>query len=198
MVFDDEYDYCWLIDIGDYEKVEEELPLNMSIKGVFLTHAHFDHAYGINKLHKNHPGCLVYTSEYGKEALSDERKNFSRYHEAPFTYQEPSVIILVDTEEVEIFPNIRIKAYSTPGHCPSCLTYVVGDWIFTGDSYIPGVKVVSKLPKGNKIQAQQSVEKILVLAMGKIICPGHGEIVREVYEANEYKLSKENSSSKFR
>jgi hypothetical protein len=27
MLFDDSYDYCWLVDIGDYEKVADTLPL---------------------------------------------------------------------------------------------------------------------------------------------------------------------------
>lgn len=38
----------------------------------------------------------------------------------------------------------------TPGHCPSCLTYYTDNYIFTGDSYIPNVKVVTKLPYGDK------------------------------------------------
>jgi glyoxylase-like metal-dependent hydrolase (beta-lactamase superfamily II) len=50
---------------------------------------------------------------------------------------------------------------------------VIDDAIFTGDAYIPGISVVTNLPKANKELAQQSLHKILALAVGKTIYPGH-------------------------
>ena len=176
VLFDDCYDYCWLVDIGDYEKVADALPQGIEVKGVFLTHAHFDHIYGMNDLLKSFPSYKLFTSDYGKAAIYDDKKNFSRYHESPITYDGTDVVTLKDGDEVEIFPDVIMKVFSTPGHCPSCLTYLIDKWIFTGDSYIPGVKVVTKLPRGNRMQAKQSVDEILKLAENKIICPGHGEV----------------------
>ena len=177
MLFDDFYDYCWLVDIGDYEKVADALQTGIDVRGLLLTHAHFDHTYGINALHEAHPECRVYTAEYGKIALYDDKKNFSKYHEASFTYNGDDVEVLNEGDQLEIYPGTILTAYATPGHCPSCLTYVVGNWIFTGDAYIPGVKVVTKLPHGDRALAKQSTEKILALAKGKNICPGHGEMI---------------------
>ena len=177
LVFDDVYDYCWLIDIGDFEKVANAIPTGVMVRGVFLTHTHFDHTYGINALHKAYLNCRVYTAEYGKVALYDEKKNFSKYHEATFVYDGTDVKVLQDNDKIELYPDLFITAIATPGHCPSCLTYVLNDWIFTGDSYIPNVKVVTKLPNGDRLQAKQSIDKILQMAQGKVICPGHGEIV---------------------
>ena len=178
MLIDDRYDYCWLIDIGDFQKVADALPQGIEVKGLLLTHTHFDHTYGINALHRVHPECRVYTAEYGKIALYDERKNFSKYHEASFIYEGNNVEVLKDGDILCLFSNIFMTAYTTPGHCPSCLTYVVENWIFTGDAYIPGVRVVTKLPQGNRMLAKQSTEKILALAKDRIICPGHGEILK--------------------
>lgn len=175
MLFDDCYDYCWLVDIGDYKKVSDALPSGIEVKGLLLTHTHFDHTYGINKLHEAHPECRVYTAEYGKIALYDEKKNFSKYHVASFTYNGDDVEVLNEGDQLEIFPGTILTAYATPGHCPSCLTYVLDNWIFTGDAYIPDIKVVTKLPGGNRIQAKQSKEIILKLAVGKVICAGHGK-----------------------
>lgn len=177
MVWDDEYDYCWLVDIGDFQKVTDALPPNTEIRGVFLTHGHFDHIYGANALHKAFPQCVVYTSAYGQEELNDEKKNFSLYHETSFIYEGKDVSILEEGNVVELYPNIAITVFATPGHCPSCLTYCIGNWLFTGDSYIPEVKVVTKLRKGNRELARQSEERILAFAKGKTICPGHGEMV---------------------
>lgn len=174
LLFDTYYTYCWLIDIGDYSKVADALPQGVEVRGVFLTHTHFDHTYGINTLHKAYPDCRVFTAVYGKIALYDEKKNFSKYHEAPFVYEGENVTILKEGEKVELYPGVFIRTYETPGHCPSCLTYVLDNWIFTGDAYIPGVKVVTKLPGGDRTIAKQSLERIKRLREGRIVCAGHG------------------------
>lgn len=178
LLYDECYPYCWLIDIGDFNRVADVIPVGVQVRGVFLTHTHFDHIYGINALHRAYPECRVYTAEYGKVALYDEKKNFSKYHEAPFVYESEEVKVLNDDEGVELFPGTSMRVYATPGHCPSCLTYVVGNWVFTGDSYIPGVKVVTKLPGGDRLLAKQSINRIMKLAEGKVVCPGHGEEIK--------------------
>ena len=45
--------------------------------------------------------------------------------------------------------------------------------LFTGDSYIPGIKTVTNLPASNKEQARISEEKIKSLSDDKLIYPGH-------------------------
>ena len=167
----------WLVDVGDTEKVLDILPPGANIKGVLLTHTHFDHIYGINTLYRAYPDCCVYTSAYGKVALYDVKKNFSKYHEAPLIYKGKDVKVLNDGETIELFAGVSITAYETPGHCPSCLTYILGNWVFTGDAYIPDVKVVTKLPGGDMLLAEQSTKKILELSEGKIIYAGHGGLI---------------------
>lgn len=185
VVFDADYNYCWLVDIGDTENVLKSLPTDVEVRGVLLTHSHFDHIYGINELHRAFPSCKVYTSEYGKTALYDDKKNFSRYHEQPIVYEGDDVVVLKDGDKVELFPGVSVEVYATQGHCPSCLTYVLDNKIFTGDAYIPGVKVVTKLPQGNRKLAAESVEKIMSLAKGRIIYPGHGEPF-EIHETRDF------------
>jgi glyoxylase-like metal-dependent hydrolase (beta-lactamase superfamily II) len=63
--------------------------------------------------------------------------------------------------------------YETPGHNPGCLTMVMGDKIFTGDAYIPGVGANTRLPRADKELAKISLERILKLAEGRKILPGH-------------------------
>ena len=162
----------WVVDCGDIEPLS--LLHGKELKGVLLTHAHFDHIYGLNELLGQFPKVLVYTNKAGRETLLDARKNMSHYHETPFIFNYPEQIRIVnDGDEIELAVGVTAKVVATPGHHPSCLTYIIGDVIFTGDSYIPGVKVVTNLPKGNKKQAQESIEKILQISKDKTIYPGH-------------------------
>lgn len=85
--------------------------------------------------------------------------------------------VLKEGEQFGIYPGIFLSAYATPGHCSSCLSYVLGNWLFAGEAYIPKSKVVTKLPMGDRKLAAESIERIKSLSEGIIICPGHGETI---------------------
>ncbi len=163
----------WLVDCGD---VEPLLPLvEAPLHGVLLTHAHFDHIYGLNELVARFPGARILTTADGRDALLDEYKNLSAYHDSPYHLPDDSHIRLIaDGDVLPLFAGIRAAVHATPGHNPSCVTFAVGEYLFTGDAYIPGVKVVTILPGGDKRTAAASVERIKQLAEGRVVCPGHG------------------------
>lgn len=172
-VIDSSINDVWIVDCGDFEPLLSLIE-GKNLNGVLLTHAHFDHIYGLNELLRKHPDTLVYTNESGKEALLDERKNMSLYLETPFVFEYPDNIMVVNDDDViELSDGLKVKVMATPGHHPSCITYIIGNAIFTGDSYIPGTKVVTNLPNGNNIQAQDSIEKILLISECRTIYPGH-------------------------
>lgn len=164
--------WVWLVDCGDVEPILEMIG-NHEIAGVLLSHAHFDHIYGMPELMKRYPDCKIYTNKSGRDTLADERLNLSLYHETPLTVEGPQVQICVDGDEIPIFDSIKAIVFETPGHHPSCVTYMVQDYLFTGDAFIPGIKVVTNLPKGDKNKANTSLLKIQSLAEGKMILPGH-------------------------
>ena len=163
----------YLIDIGDFNAAQSLLPKEANVKGVFITHGHHDHILGLNKIKEAYPDCMVYASEECAQMLKSSKANLSLYLQMPFEYTD-EVRVLRNGEQVELIDGIVLTAIKTPGHNPSCLCFMVDDYLFTGDSYIPGVKVVTNLPGGSKRQAQESIEKILELAKSRIICPGHG------------------------
>lgn len=164
----------WLIDCGDSKPIIDYVNNNnLKLQGIFFTHTHYDHIYGLNELLVEYPDLIVYTSEYGKECLFSDKMNLSIYHENSFIYNGSDVRILQEGDRVPIFNDLYLNVIETPGHCPSCLTYFTEKQIFTGDSYIPGLKVVTKLPKGNKEIANNSINKIKKIALNKKIYPGH-------------------------
>lgn len=144
------------------------------VTGVLLTHAHFDHIYGLNRLVESNSGVKVFTNEYGREMLLDERKNMSRYHDEPFVFKYPENIVVVrDNDEITLADGTIIRAVYTPGHNPSCITWVTHNSLFTGDAYIPGCKTVTNLPGGNKALSKESENIILTLSETREIYPGH-------------------------
>lgn len=168
---------AWLVDIGDFESVLNEIPQGTIIKGLLLTHTHFDHIFSINKLVDCFPSCLVCVSGYGNEALYSDKKNLSFYHHHPVVFSGQNTRILHEKDELHILGDQAVEIYETPGHEPGCLTYRIGRYLFTGDSYIPGVKVVTNLPKGDKNLAAHSLGRILnLIDKQTLVCAGHGKI----------------------
>lgn len=168
-------DKAWLVDIGDVDPVLASLQeKGLSVAGVFITHAHFDHIYGLEALADKFPGCKVYCTEYSKDALASEKLNLSKYHGTPINYIRGNVVVAHEGESLRLFDGEpEMMFYETPGHNPGCLTMVVGEVIFTGDAYIPGVGANTKLPKADKELAKQSLERIFKLAEGRRILSGH-------------------------
>lgn len=165
---------CWLVDCGDVEKVIEQ---GWQVRGVLLTHAHFDHIYGLNKLMEVFPDVLVYTNEPGAEGLQNPRWNFSRYHEEVenFVFCKPENVRVLETEDVcELDKELHVEVLFTPGHEPSCITYKIGNCLYSGDAYIPGIKVVTTFPRSNKQHAVESLARLQELERsGLKIMPGH-------------------------
>lgn len=168
-------DKAWLVDIGDIEPVLAFLQeRDLTVAGVFITHAHFDHIYGLEALADKYPECKVYCTVNCKAALASEKLNMSKYHGTPINYNRDNVVVVHERESLRLFEDEpEMVFYETPGHNPGCQTMVLGDMIFTGDSYIPGVGANTKLPKADKELAKQSLERIFKLAEGKRILSGH-------------------------
>lgn len=116
----------------------------------------------------------MYVTEYAKQALASDKLNMSRYHGTPINYDKDNIMVVHESDSLSLFNGEpKMEFYETPGHNPGCLTMVMGDVIFTGDAYIPGVGANTRLPRADKEQAKISLERILKLAEGKQVLSGH-------------------------
>lgn len=173
---DGQSDDCWLVDVGDINPVLQYVA-DRQVRGLLITHTHYDHIYGINKLIECFPECVVYTSEKGREGLYSDRLNFSRYHADSIIFQGNYLQILEEGDTVFLFKNVECRVLATPGHDWSCLSYYTDDCIFTGDSYIPGIKVITSFPHSDRKQAKLSLDRILQLTDTRNVYPGHNDCV---------------------
>ena len=168
----------YLIDIGNSKDVLNALTPEQKVKGIFLTHAHYDHICGINNIIDQFPECIVYCSKYAYEGLLSEKLNLSFYHLVPIVFEGKRINLLKDGMSVELFTNCYIKAIETAGHNKGSLSFIIKEGIFTGDSLIPGIPVVTKLKSGNKEDAK-SIQLIYeLLGPEQVIFPYHGPIFK--------------------
>lgn len=171
LYFNDDTDVA-LIDIGDVAPVLSSLKENQSIGNIFLTHTHYDHIYGLPHILKVFPECKIYTSKFGHKALQSSKLNLSKYHNDSIICNPSQLQILSQDDIVKVYDSY-VEVMETPGHDKSCLSYIIGNNLFSGDSYIPGYKVLSTLPNSNRDDAISSELRLSELSKSNNLFPGH-------------------------
>lgn len=136
-----------------------------------LTHEHFDHLIGYNKIiNKFNP--KTFCSDETKDAINNSRKNLSFYHNIPFEYNIEN--------RVYKLPNF-IKVIKTPGHSKGSICFLLENCLFVGDTILEDQKyITSKLPGGNKNELKKSISLINKFnnSLKLHIFPGHGKIFK--------------------
>ena len=91
-----------------------------------------------------------------------------------FVLARPENVRVIEEECTIDLGGMQVAFFFVPGHDPSCLAFRIDDVLYTGDAYIPGVKVVTTFPRSNKQQAAESLERLQQLeASGLKVLPGH-------------------------
>jgi len=183
-----EHDNVWIVDPGDTEVVFEWMQNHSKtiVSGIILTHGHFDHIYGINNLLSRFPSCPVYVANaFGKEALSDPKKNGSKYtEEGPIAINKDASIDIYP-QEMELWEGVPLKVHNTPGHSDDSVCLQVEGMLFTGDTLIKDVRTVTKLKTGSREKLRESLDVLASLkGHGLMVYPGH----EELFELDSYDL----------
>ena len=185
ILLNDEKRICWVVDIGDCDEICK-LMHGYELRGIFLTHVHYDHIYGLNELQNKYSKVPIYTNEFGLKSLTNPEDNLSAYHDDCFVLRNIDNVIVVREGNMIDIGSKHVIVMETPGHDYSCLSYLVDKFCFTGDTYIPGVKIFTKLQNGDSEMAQRSKERLEQID-GVVIYPGHYiDILSDKITSNQY------------
>ena len=175
IIYFDDCDYVFVIDPGDSKPIIDWLKYyDKTLKGLLITHAHFDHIYGVNNLHDVFPNIEIYASKYAKDGMLSSKLNCSYYTENPFVVECKKINIVDGFDTILLWENIVANVIYTPGHNHDCLSYEIGKNLFTGDALIPGIKVHTKSKFSDKAKAENSIQRIIEqFDNNTMIWPGH-------------------------
>ncbi len=146
----------------------------LSVTAILLTHAHFDHILGVEKL-RELSGAKLYALEPEKVVCQDAYVNLSAQNGRKVTVAPD--VWLSDGQEIEL-AGISIRVIATPGHTiGSACYYIEGSNILvSGDTLFEYSIGRTDFPTGSLSRLVRSIkEKLFVLPEEVRVFPGHGD-----------------------
>ena len=149
---------------------------NTDLKGILLTHSHYDHIMSVKEI-KEEFKVPVYAGLDEKELLEDDRLNLS--YKAGRTNIEISADNYVnDGDEINLC-GLTINAIHTPGHTKGGICWYIPEenLLFSGDTLFYRTHGRTDLPTGDSAAIRDSLlNKLFKLPPETKVFPGHGEI----------------------
>jgi len=126
--------------------------LGFNLKYVLETHVHADHITSSGKLREEFSAEVVLHENSGSECAD----------------------LLIKDNDILKLGSVEIKALHTPGHTNADLSFVVEDYVFTGDALLVRDCGRTDFQSGSSVTLYNSInEKIFSLDEKTTIYPGH-------------------------
>ena len=134
---------------------------NLDVDWILETHVHADHLSGAPYLQEQLGGKVAIGAQVGTVQESFKRI-FNLDDLATDGSQFDRLFADGDTFNVG---NIAARVIATPGHTPACVTYVIGDTAYVGDTlFMPDFGTArTDFPGGSAAQLYDSIQRILSL-----------------------------------
>ncbi len=161
---------CFLVDPGDNSngKIDKYIDRHYSsLKGILLTHGHYDHIYGLTNLAHKAP---IYIGYNDIRCLTD-----SKYNLCPGLEIEGYEVISLYENDILSLDELSIKVIETPFHTEGSLCFYIEKLrsLISGDTLFHLSYGRYDLPGGDKNKIRSSLSKLARLPKETIIYPGH-------------------------
>lgn len=152
----------------------------MEVKWLLETHAHADHLSASHYL-RDKTGAPVGIGAH----ITEVQKVFAGLFEADDVVPDGSQFDrLVSDGDILPMGQLEIRLLHTPGHTPACVTYLIGDAAFVGDTlFMPDYGTArSDFPGGSAEALYRSIRKILALPGDTRMFVGHDYLPEGRYD----------------
>ncbi len=168
---------CIVIDPGkNNNDVSDFINENhLNLRGILLTHGHFDHIQGLMNLLKSHD-VPIYIHKDDVCLLSDAHLNCSDRFSRKDVIVEVKPITIDDGDELNLLSS-PIKVIATPFHTKGSVCFYLKDnkMLFSGDTlFKEGIGRVD-FPNSVPELIHDSLSKLMMLHKDTTIYPGHGD-----------------------
>ncbi len=144
-----------------------------TLHAILLTHGHFDHMLTADAV-RAHFDIPLYLHAADADCPVDGKKNaYAVFFGADRAYGAPSHTL--KHGEILTFGALSLTVVHVPGHTHGCVTYRVGDALFTGDTLFAAGIGRTDLYGGDTDKLLRSLRKLADLPHSLRIYPGHGE-----------------------
>ncbi len=175
---------AFVIDPGsNFEAMDAYIKANdLTLKGVLLTHGHYDHICGINKLLERYDAS-IYVHQDERDFLFDPNLNLSGFMSERFKVKDKLPVQVIDESTTFTLGDETIEVIHTPGHSRGSVTYVYKNMIFSGDLLFKETVGRTDLPTGNQSTLENSIQKLYKrFSDNTLVYPGHGQFTTIAHE----------------
>ena len=141
----------------------------LSVQWILETHVHADHLTASQYLKAKLGGQIAMS-----EKISIVQQTFSQIYHVDAAHLTHAFDYLFEDHEHFMIGELEAYNIPTPGHTPACLSYVVGDAVFVGDTlFMPDYGTARcDFPKGSSAQLFESVQRLYQLpdSMRMFLC----------------------------
>ncbi len=166
--------FALVIDPGIYDsRIVDFLKSSKAAnKYILLTHSHFDHICGANRIRKE-TNTDILISEKDEEGLFNPNFSLSHYFgiKQECFYADKT---LVDEERINL-DEAEILCIETPGHSPGSMCFLIEGCLFSGDTLFEGSIGRTDFPHSNHSDMVSSLKKLSLLDPDIKVFPGHGD-----------------------
>ncbi|MGL4606870.1 MAG: MBL fold metallo-hydrolase [Eubacteriaceae bacterium] len=153
---------------------------NLKVKYILLTHGHFDHLGGVDRVKERTHGKILIHENDG-DCLPKPERNLSVLAGLELKVT-PADGFLFDGETLKLGSR-EIKVIHTPGHSAGGVCFLVEDQLISGDTLFYSSIGRTDFADGDLKEIIKSIrDKIIVLGDEIQVYPGHGENTTIGYE----------------